>query len=215
METEEFAEKLCNEDPNDPRIRYCKNRAWDRSLIRCVIHMVLRLFERIEREEEKILAPNKSVIFNKRSFFLSLANTMMRQRRKDPMDNSRGVIWNTMMSKRYGEQFTSEGMWRVEYCILAVNPHPARTDIPREVKEKAKRMATSMTSVVNSMKTVTGEERLLASCKNMFNSHVAVYRQESTLRFIVGKMMLFLKMRETKNYMKRKEMYKGEIDLPN
>ena len=176
--------------------------------------MVLRMFEMISVEEEKVLDHNDVSVFNKRSFFLGLAYIMMKEGRDDG-DKTKTVIWNTNRSRRFADQFTEDGYWRVDYLLLKVNYNTVRTEIPISIRqeEKMKEVKKKINSRVKDE--LSEEDQLLKTVTNTFNSKEAVLGQNSCLRYIVTKMMLFLKRREHRNFVARKDFIRGELVLPN
>jgi hypothetical protein len=105
---DKFAAEICNEDANNPEIGNCDHEAWNKSLVRCVIQMILRFFARIQRlESSNDLVNGSASILSKREFFLRLAEVMTVFRRKEG-DTSKAIIWKTQPKRRLGNQFNAD-----------------------------------------------------------------------------------------------------------
>ena len=150
--------------------------------------MILRLLRRIEQSENNMVeGVARPSLLSKRQFFVSLADNMMKFRRRRE-DHTEAIIWYTQPTKRFGSQFSSQH-WNCQAGIIKfqTNEIPVVTpDQPQRPTRYTQPEAPSNNP----------DDRILEKVKNAFNDNLwTQYNKVVPLRVITMRLMLYRKAR--------------------
>ena len=121
---------FCCDTIQDDTIAESGYSAWDKSLVRNVVQVILKFLRRIQDGERAVEDLGSAV--SKTAFFEELAKTMMTDRRSGP-ENQDSIMWLAQRSRRYGYQFQN-GAWCFQAAYINIQgrlvPPPAALVTP-------------------------------------------------------------------------------------